>query len=147
MDCKKIKNKLFFLADGTLDKDERIQILKHLDQCTSCMRQYELFSGFENILQEEKKSSPDDYFYTRLISRMEQLNSVPAGAKVQPVWIRLANVFIITIIIGIALFSGITIAERNYQYMGESQNNLQVSDQQNDVALGQDQFTSNFSEY
>lgn len=147
MDCKKIKNKLFFLADGSLNKDEKIVILKHLDQCTSCMKQYELFSDFENILQEEKKSSPDDYFYTRLVGRMEQITTALETSKLHPAWIRLANVFIIAFIIGIALFSGITLAERNYQYLGTSQNIQRVSDQQNDVAVGQDQLTSNFSEY
>lgn len=147
MDCKKIKNRLFFLAEGSLKKDEEIEVRNHLEHCPECMKQYEFFSGFENIIREEKNSSPDDYLYSRLVNRMEQITTLPETPKLHPALIRLANVFIITIIIGIALFSGITIAERNYQYLGSSQDNQQLSNQQNDIAVDQDQLSSNFPEY
>lgn len=143
MDCKKAKNSLFFLAEGSLKKDEEAEVRNHLKTCPACMKQYELFSGFENVLQEEKNVTPDDYFYTRLLGRMERISEVPESVKPQPGYVRFVHVFIIVIIIGIAAFSGITLAERNYQYLGSSQN----SQQQNDAGLDQDQLTSNLPEY
>ncbi|MFH0864598.1 MAG: zf-HC2 domain-containing protein [Bacteroidota bacterium] len=147
MHCHKIKNKLFFLAEGSLNEDEKLLIYNHLDQCPSCLKQYELLSGFENILQEEKNLSADEFFYSKLISRMERISSLPEKLNYQPAWIRLANIIIITLIIGVAAFSGITLAERNYRYFGTSQENQQVSGQQSDIAVGQDPYINNFSEY
>lgn len=148
MDCKKIKNSLFFLAEGSLKKDEQAEIRNHLSTCPECMKQYELFSDFEKIVQEEKNISPDEYFYSRLISRMEHISSVPEKLKLQPAYVRFVNILIIVFIIGIAAFSGITLANRNYQYLGSSQtNNQQASSQQNDISFDQDQSTNNLTDY
>lgn len=147
MDCKKIKNSLFFLAEGSLKKDEEAEIRHHLSICPACMKQYELFSCFEGILQEEKNISPDEYFYSRLVGRMERISTTPEKIKLQPAYIRFVNIVIIVFIIGIAAFSGITLAEKNYQYMGSSQTNQQASSQQNDISFDQDQLSSNLTDY
>ncbi|HNW97426.1 MAG TPA: zf-HC2 domain-containing protein [Bacteroidales bacterium] len=141
MNCKQIKNKLFFLAEGTLKNDEANDIRQHLSKCPSCMEQYKLLSGFENIITEEKNTSPGEYFYTRLSGRLE--NTSPLRTTLRPAMVFI-NTFIITIIIGIAIYSGITIAERNYQYLGSSQEQQTKS---NDISNSQDLLTSNISEY
>jgi predicted anti-sigma-YlaC factor YlaD len=147
MDCKKIKNSLFFLAEGSLKKDEEAEIRNHLKSCPACMKQFELFSTFDNILQEEKQLEPDEFFYSRLTGRMERISALPEKAAARPALLRLVNIFIITLIIGLAAFSGFTLANRNYQYLGTSQSTQQGKTQQSDIAVDQDQLSSNFSEY
>lgn len=76
MNCCKVKQKLVFYADGSLDETEKREIEQHLKQCDACAADYRLTVSMIDAAKKIEVPEHDENFwkiqYDLILSRAEQ---------------------------------------------------------------------------
>lgn len=70
MNCKNIRNNFLSFLENELPEEQRVQMEKHLKNCSDCSRLLEEFSQLWGALESREKIQPSPYFWTRLKQRV-----------------------------------------------------------------------------
>jgi predicted anti-sigma-YlaC factor YlaD len=71
MECDTARNWLSRKIDGELSDQESVQLNIHLEECASCLKEYEILSLPQRISQTTPLPVPSPYFYQKLKLRIE----------------------------------------------------------------------------
>lgn len=82
MKHRAVKEKLMFYLEDSLSAKEKQEIAEHLSHCDECQQLLESLRKDLALLNFEKYTENDPYFYTRLKARME----VPAQPVARRLW-------------------------------------------------------------
>ena len=72
MKCKEVENNLIFLIEGDLDEKKMSDIKAHLNNCNNCMELYEKMNSDFLLLNNEKITKTNPFFYARLVEQVNQ---------------------------------------------------------------------------
>ena len=72
MNCKTIHNKLIFFLERELPVSEMNLVREHLENCSECALFVDEMRKTLSILENDKITGKNPFFYTRVKSRMEK---------------------------------------------------------------------------
>jgi predicted anti-sigma-YlaC factor YlaD len=116
MNCKLCRKELNAYRQGTLPGDIRSQVESHLQGCRNCAGIYKLLIVAERVMNEEKKLKSDPFLPTRVMARIEEINS-PAVWRI-PVFTRLAKPVVLVLLLAFVIALGVTIGSM-YRFVPE----------------------------
>jgi len=146
MKCKNVKKKLIFLSEKPTLTNEEKDVVAHLENCSSCRKQYDYLTKIEYFINEERALDVSPYFYTRLSGKFE--STVPAPRlKQQPAWIMVAQGGIVAAIIFVAVLSGFTLGLNDSKYMNDYASGKSNKNSQTHLTPINDQSADNFPTY
>ena len=102
MTCKQVRNKLIFYIEKSLPPEEQKAVEEHLQQCAKCAQDYEKLAKALLFIETEKQTSPNPYLWTRIKAKID----APKAGK-QPVFSRILQPVILTLLVAIGIFLGI----------------------------------------
>ena len=111
MNCKTLHSKLIFFLDGDLPEKEMEQVREHLAECPDCSAFAEELKKTMSVLQIEKSPEVNPFFYTRLKAKLENQAIKNKRSYSLPVWQRILQPAIFTILLIGGIYSGFKIAE------------------------------------
>jgi anti-sigma factor RsiW len=106
MKCNTIHKKLIFYLDGELSPKEMQDIKNHLSECQECVSFAEELKKMQAILTAEKSVEPNPFFYTRLKAKMEAEESVHYTPGWQPVWVKVLQPAVFTVLLIAGVYFG-----------------------------------------
>ena len=110
MNCTTCQKHLDAYFDGTLSPDLKTQVDAHLVACKACSEWYARWPVVEQVMNEEKSTSPNPFLATRIMVQLEEMQSktyVPAhGFAKQPVFRPVTVVFIVGVAISLGVLLG-----------------------------------------
>ncbi len=71
MQCKEIENNIWEYIEGSLDEMQQQNITKHLENCAQCASLEKGMRASMVLIDDNKRTEPDPFFFTRLEARME----------------------------------------------------------------------------
>ncbi|NIM03837.1 hypothetical protein GTN66_06810 [bacterium] len=86
MSCKKFRILLSAYIDQEITKDEERKLLEHLETCTVCARELEYLEQIKRIFLLKERKEPQEFFETRLFSRIKDIRKRPAWRAYLPVF-------------------------------------------------------------
>ena len=69
MDCNQIQDLMSLALDDMLNKEEMQQFKGHIDGCSECREEYELFQSIHSTLTSEDAASLPDGFHEELMDQ------------------------------------------------------------------------------
>jgi len=111
MKCKNIHNKLIFFLENELPVSEIKQIEKHIGKCPECALFVEDMKKTLGIIEIEKSSEINPFFYTRVKAKLDNSNAkqeIPAGT---PIFVRVLQPVAFSVILLLGVYGGIKIAQ------------------------------------
>lgn len=109
MKCKAIHNKIIFFVEKELPISEMKQVQKHLDSCSECALFAEEMRKTFGILEREKVTETNQYFYTRVKARLE--NQEQEAVVDRPVLARILQPVAFSIILLFGVYGGIKLGQ------------------------------------
>lgn len=110
MNCTTCQKHLEAYLDGTISPDLKIQVDAHLAACKACAEWYARWTVVEQVMNEEKSTSPNPFLATRIMVQLEEMQSktyVPAyGFAKQSVFRPVTVVFIVGVAISLGVLLG-----------------------------------------
>lgn len=101
MDCKKTEHKIGAYINGTLEKNEHMQVEGHIRQCTDCIKLYNFMKETMGVIDFEKNIAPKPFLYTRIQARQAAYRPTPNNWRTASAFATL--VLVIGIVIGTAI--------------------------------------------
>ena len=120
MKCNDLHKKLIFYLEADLPENELKQIDLHLSECTECSLFLEDMKKTLGIIETDKIQKTDPFFYTRLKARMENQPEVEAGFIRRPVFIRVLQPALFTILLLAGIYGGYKIGKTEASYKSAS---------------------------
>jgi hypothetical protein len=111
MKCKNLHKDLIFFLEGDLPAKEMEQIQIHLAECDSCAAFAEDMKVTLGILEVEKSPAVNPFFYTRLKAKLENRESEKLQIFRRPVFARILQPVMFSILLVIGIYSGIKIGQ------------------------------------
>ena len=109
MKCKSVHNKLIFFLEKELPVSEMEQVQKHLDECSECARFTAEMKNTLQILDNDKASNGNPFFYTRVKGRLsKQAEEQPA---VRPVLVRILQPVAFSILLLLGVYGGFKLGQ------------------------------------
>lgn len=78
MKCTNAKQKMIFLAEGSLSSEQAIAMKDHLHMCDSCSHVYQQLKQTLEVIETDKQIKVDPWFAGRVVVRLSNLQ---AGQK------------------------------------------------------------------
>jgi len=97
MCCKKFRILLSAYLDQEITKDEEKKLLNHLKTCADCARELEYLKQIKGIFLLKEKKEPEEFFETRLFTRIKD-------KRKQPIWHAYFPVFKKSILVVLIFF-------------------------------------------
>lgn len=72
MHCSSYSESMSLHLDGLMDRDQALQLQKHLAQCEDCRQEWEVMSQLSVLLQAEPAAAPVPGFAARVTLRVQQ---------------------------------------------------------------------------
>lgn len=109
MNCKTVHNKLVFFVEKELPVSEMKQVQEHLESCSECalfVKEMQLTFG---ILENEKVTDDNPFFYTRVKARMD--NEAYEQIVGRPVLVRVLQPLAFSVILLLGVYGGIKLGQ------------------------------------
>ena len=107
MNCQICQDESDNYRGGKLPGDLRIQIEKHLQECSECAAIYKMESIADSIIAQEKKISPAVNLTSRIMDSIESLEDT--GRKIPNPFMRVIQPALVIASIAAAIFIGVLI--------------------------------------
>jgi len=103
MSCKKFRILLSAYLDQEITKDEEEELLEHLEKCADCARELDYLKGIKKVFLLKEKKEPQEFFETRLLARIKDIEKQPVSGAFFPVFKKsiLAALFFFLLIVGL----------------------------------------------
>ena len=111
MNCKSLHKELIYFIEGDLPSRRMEQIQMHLAKCNSCAAFAEDMKKTLGVLEIEKSPSVNPFFYTRLKAKLKNSASEELHVFGRPVFARILQPVIFSILLIISVYAGIKIGE------------------------------------
>ena len=111
MKCKTIHSKIIFYLEGELVPEEMEQIKLHISECSDCSAFAVELKKSLAILDLEKSTKVNPFFYTRLKAKLENQESKQNEIFRRPVLIRILQPAFFSILLIIGIYAGIKIGQ------------------------------------
>jgi anti-sigma factor RsiW len=112
MKCKIIHKKLIFFIEGELPQNEMKEIALHLNKCTECAAFADELRKTLAAAEREKNIQVSPYFFNRLKARMENQPEAPSPVHEFPVWERLLQPAVFSVLLLAGIYTGIKVGAR-----------------------------------
>lgn len=109
MKCNKVHNKLIFFLGKELPVSEMEQVQKHLDECSECALFAAEMKNTLSILDSDKLTDENPFFYTRVKARLE--NQTEVQLSVRPVLARILQPVAFSIILLLGIYGGFKLGQ------------------------------------
>lgn len=109
MKCNKVHNKLIFFLEKELPVSEMEQVQKHLDECSECALFAAEMKNTLSILDSDKVTDENPFFYTRVKARLE--NQTEVQLSVRPVLARILQPVAFSIILLLGIYGGFKLGQ------------------------------------
>lgn len=109
MNCKTIHNKLIFFLEKELPVSEMNGIQEHLDNCSECARFVDEMKLTFDVLETEKSTELNPFFYTRVKARLENQGAEKVIGR--PVLARVLQPLAFSIILLLGVYGGIKLGQ------------------------------------
>jgi mycothiol system anti-sigma-R factor len=71
LDCRETVHRLYHYLDGELTRERRDQIVRHLDDCSPCLRAYDFESEVRQLIAHSCKDRVPDHLRERIASAID----------------------------------------------------------------------------
>lgn len=109
MDCKKLHNNIIFFLEKELPVSEMNQVQEHLNSCNECAQFAEEMKFSLSILESDKITDENPFFYTRVKVKMENQSEVALEGK--PVLVRILQPVVFSLILLLGIYGGIKLGQ------------------------------------
>lgn len=113
MNCKKIEHKLLFHLEGHLNSDEHLLVASHLDECNSCSKKHDFLRSTMGVIESQKITTEDPFFYTRTLQKKEY-RETPVAGMVQRYLSPVLQILMVAASIAAGVFIGISSSDYGY---------------------------------
>lgn len=111
MKCKKLHKKLIFFLEGDLPGQEMEEIRQHIDKCHDCAAFAEDMGKTLSALQIEKAPAVNPFFFTRLKTRFENQDGIPAPTIRNPFFAKVLQPALFSLLLLAGIYTGIKIGQ------------------------------------
>ncbi|NOR76397.1 MAG: hypothetical protein GQ525_14720 [Draconibacterium sp.] len=111
MKCKNLHKKLIFFIDEDLSAKDMKQVQVHLSECNTCAAFAEDMKKTLGIVELEKSPTINPFFYTRVKAKLENQESAEMQILQRPIFARVLQPVMFSILLIIGVYSGIKIGE------------------------------------
>ena len=109
MKCKTIHKNLIFFLEGELPEKTTEQINTHLSECGECAAFAEDLKKTMGIIEKEKTTNINPFFYTRLKSKLES-QEIPGSVPFwQPVLVKVIQPVFFSLLLVAGVYAGFRI--------------------------------------
>jgi hypothetical protein len=129
MECNQIKEKLIFLAEGSLNPDQEMHVHNHLKRCNDCQTFYHHVRSVLSVIEKEKIKEHNSYFSMKVMNKLKGAAKpgITPGLFSFP---SIAKPLFASLLIGSAIYTGIILG-RNFSIKSNySSDNLRTSELQ-----------------
>lgn len=109
MKCNKVHSKLIFFVEKELPPSEMEQVKQHLDTCAECALFAEEMKSTLHILDADKVTDENPYFYTRVKARLEKQTEKQVYAP--SVFVRILQPVAFSIILLLGVYGGFKLGQ------------------------------------
>ena len=109
MKCKNVHNKLIFFLEKELPVSEMEQVQKHLDECSECALFAAEMKNTLSILDSDKVTDENPFFFTRVKARLEKQSQEEPVAR--PVLVRILQPVAFSIILLLGIYGGFKLGQ------------------------------------
>lgn len=109
MKCNTVHNKLIFFLEKELPVSEMEQVQKHLDECSECARFAAEMKNTLQILDTDKVSDDNPFFFTRVKARLEKQEEKQPAAR--PVLVRILQPVAFSILLLFGIYGGFKLGQ------------------------------------
>lgn len=109
MKCKTIHRNLIFFLEGNLPEKEKKQIEAHISSCENCSAFAEDLKKTLGIIEKEKTTETNPFFYTRLKARLESQAEPLKVPFWKPVLIKVVQPVFFSILLIAGIYTGFKI--------------------------------------
>ncbi len=109
MKCNKVHKKLIFFLEKELPVSEMEQVQKHLGECSDCALFAEDMKKTLSILETDKVTDENPFFFTRVKVRLEESKSEKAATR--PVLVRVLQPVAFSIILLLGIYGGFKLGQ------------------------------------
>lgn len=108
MKCTDTHKELLFLVEGSSTKEKKEELEKHISECKACKILYKEMNETFNLIEKEKVTEINPFFFTRIEERMK--NKVRERNPIfSPTLRRAMEPLMLAAVIAIGLFFGVLI--------------------------------------
>ncbi|MFV0590814.1 MAG: anti-sigma factor family protein [Draconibacterium sp.] len=107
MKCKAVHNKLIFFLERELPEPEMKAVREHLDACPDCALFAEEMKTTLSILETEKVSEVNPYFYTRVKAKLDRQSEVQPGEIRSSLLVRVLQPVAFTVVLLLGIYGGV----------------------------------------
>ena len=118
MECKKVHSKLIFFLEKELPDLEMSLVQEHINSCSECALFAKEMSLTLDILEEEKSTEVNPFFYTRVKASME--NQEQEVVTRQPVLARVLQPLAFSVILLFGIYGGIKLGQPHKTEVAEN---------------------------
>nr|WP_319572773.1 zf-HC2 domain-containing protein [uncultured Draconibacterium sp.] len=109
MKCNTVHNKLIFFLEKELPVSEMEQVQQHLDECSECALFAAEMKNTLQILDSDKVTDENPFFYTRVKARLEKQDEKQPEAR--PVLVRILQPVAFSIILLLGIYGGFKLGQ------------------------------------
>ncbi|WP_319482665.1 zf-HC2 domain-containing protein [uncultured Draconibacterium sp.] len=109
MKCNTVHNKLIFFLEKELPVSEMKQVQQHLNECSECALFAAEMRNTLSILDSDKVTDENPFFYTRVKARLEKQDE--KQPSVRPVLIRVLQPVAFSIILLLGIYGGFKLGQ------------------------------------
>ena len=111
MKCKTLHTKIIFFIDGELPFAEMEQMKIHFSECSECAAFAEEMKKTPAIIDNEKATQLNPFFYTRVKARLENRAEQEAAIRQAPVLVRILQPALFSLLLLAGVYTGIKIGQ------------------------------------
>ncbi len=112
MKCKEAHKQFLFLAEGNINETKKSETEKHISECEACSTLYKNIQETFNVINDEKVSEINPFFFTRIEQRMKN-KVTPKKVTFVPKLKKVIEPLMLAAVIAIGLFFGVLIGSNN----------------------------------
>lgn len=117
MKCKTLHSKLIFFLEKELEQAEMQAIQEHLNSCTDCAHFAEEMKKTLGVIESDKVTEVNPFFYTRVKARLEN-QTVQQTVAAQSILIRILQPVAFSIILLFGIYAGIKVGDTSVKTNG-----------------------------
>jgi len=107
MKCKAVHSKLIFFLERELPEPEMQAVQEHLAVCPDCALFAEEMKMTLSILEAEKVSEVNPYFYTRVKAKLDRLSEIQFSGNRSSILVRVLQPVAFSIILLLGIYGGV----------------------------------------
>ena len=128
MNCKEVNKELIFYIEDSISIEKKQAIENHINECTNCRKLYDVLRESFEIIENEKITKTDSFFYTRLSEKIKQIDK----PKEKQIWLKSKQVYLQSIAASIAIilsiYSGILLGSTEVNANNIGAENIEPND-------------------